>query len=924
VPPTLSGVNQRSAGTVTFLFTDLEGSTRLWEDFPDAMQDALARHDALLRDAILAGNGRIVKMRGDGVHAVFGSAHDALGAAAGAQRAISAEPWGVTGPLRVRIGVHTGDAELREGDYYGTAVNRAARLMDAASGGQILVSLATEELARDTLDHGLEFVDLGEHRLRNLARAERVFQLAGPGLPDDVEPPTWLDVVPGNLPLQVTSFVGREDAVVEIAGAVRTGPLVTITGTGGVGKTRLALQIAGRMLDDYRDGAWICELGVANEEAEAIQVIATSLGVTPRPGMSLEASIVEFLRTKQLLLVLDNCEHLLEVSARFAERVIRGCPDVRVLATSREGLAVHGEQIRPLRSLTMSASDAPDDAAPSDATLLFVDRASAARPGFSVDSGNSRAIAEICRRLDGIPLAIELAAARVVSMNPDEIVTLLDERFRLLTGGRRGAVERHQTLRAAVEWSYSLLTAVEQRVFARLSVFSGSFSGTDATAVVTGDGVDTWDAIETIGGLVTKSMVNTDEAPDGSMRYRLLETLRQFALDRLADIDDPDAWRRRHAVHFAEFAELAGNGFLGSEELAWRPRTMIELDNLRIAVAWSLDRGDHTDRELAIRIVAGLSNEANAGSSLGVGSWSERALPFVDATTPERRAAVLSAASWNALFGGDLELARDRAHAVLGIEPRGFVRAATYVLLSYIAAIQQDYNRVAATLAEGLAVTEADEGDHALVSRVTLLMASAGMRVLGGDDSPEAQRTADEALRAARESGHPTSIANALFVSVFGMWRTDPARAAAIMDESIALVRRGASGVVFGLLLAVRAVAYAEAGDHDRARAHLRESIAFSTDRGDSPTVATAVDYGIQVMSALGELDDAAVFAGAISTPQLSPIDSLPARERTRRDDALARTRAALGDEAYEALFARGAAMSFDEVCRYVVRALET
>jgi len=523
-------VNRRAAGTVTFLFTDLEGSTRLWEDFHDAMQDALARHDALLRDAILARNGRIVKMRGDGVHAVFGSAHDALGAAAGAQRAIAEEPWDATGPLRVRMGVHTGDAELREGDYYGTAVNRAARLMDLAAGGQILVSLATTELARDTLDHGLEFVDLGEHRLRNLARAERVFQLAGPGLPD-VEPPIWLDAVPGNLPLQVTSFIGRDDAVAEIADAVRTGRLVTITGTGGVGKTRIALQIAVLIVDEYRDGAWLCELGVANDDAEAVQVMATALGVTPRPGMSLEASIVEFLRSKQLLLVLDNCEHLLELSARLAERIIRGCPDVRVLATSREGLAVPGEQIHPLRSLAMSAPDAPDDAAPSDAMLLFVDRASAARPGFAVDSGNSRAIAEICRRLDGIPLAIELAAARVVSMNPDEIVTLLDERFRLLTGGRRGAVERHQTLRAAVEWSYSLLTGTEQRVFARLSVFSGSFSGADATAVVTGDGVDSWDAIETIGSLVAKSMVNTDEAPDGSMRYRLLETLRQFALD---------------------------------------------------------------------------------------------------------------------------------------------------------------------------------------------------------------------------------------------------------------------------------------------------------------------------------------------------------------------------------------------------------
>ena len=284
---------------------------------------------------------------------------------------------------------------------------------------------------------------------------------------------------------------------------------------------------------------------------------------------------------------------------------------------------------------------------------------------------------------------------------------------------------------------------------------------------------------------------------------------------------------------------------------------------------------------------------------------------------------MLSAASWNALLGGDLELAlatvRTRCR---DIDPDGFVRAGTYVLLAYIAAIQQDYDRVTATLAEGFAVVDADEGDHALLSRVTLLIASTGLRLLGGDDSPDAERRR-RGPAGARETGHPTSIANALFVSVFGIWRTDPERAAAIMDESIALVRLGASGVVFGLLLAIRAVTYAEAGDHARARAHLRESIVFSTDRGDSPTVATAVDYGIQVMAALGQLDDVAVLAGAISAPQFSPLDSLPPRERTRRDEVLARTWAALGDDSYDAAFARGAAMSLDEVGAYVVRAME-
>ena len=283
---------------------------------------------------------------------------------------------------------------------------------------------------------------------------------------------------------------------------------------------------------------------------------------------------------------------------------------------------------------------------------------------------------------------------------------MLDERFRLLTGGRRSAVERHQTLRAAVDWSYSLLTETEQRVFARLSVFSGSFAAADATAVVTGDGIDTWDVIDVIGSLVAKSMLSTDEARDGSTRYRLLETLRQYALERLDDADDPDVWRRRHAEHYADFAEQAGDGMLGPDELTWRPRAMKEVDNLRSAVSWSLDREDPDDRELAVRIVAGLSNEANSGRTLEVGAWAERALPAAEHSTPQRRALVLNAAAWNALLTGDLELAQERGEAVLREEVVGFVHAIARVQLAYVAAIHDDYDRVMTTLGDGLIVAD--------------------------------------------------------------------------------------------------------------------------------------------------------------------------------------------------------------------------
>ena len=523
-------------GTVTFLFTDLEGSTRLWEQHPEAMKPALARHDEILRDAIAAHNGHVVKMTGDGAHAAFGDATSAVLAAHDAQLALGRESWDVTGPLRVRMGIHTGHAEARDGDYFGSAVNRAARLMSVAHGGQVVVSLATEELLHDVASDGCELVDLGEHRLRDLTRAERLFQLHAPGLPSTFPSLRTLDAYAGNLPTQLTSFVGRQEELERVTATVRDVRLVTLTGVGGVGKTRLALQAAAEVLPEFPDGAWLCELAAANDPDAMIEVVAAALGVQPRAGTTLDGSIVEFLRTKQLLLVLDNCEHLLDAAATFAERVLRACDGVRVLATSREGLAVEGEQVRPLRSLQ-----------PAGAEQLFTERARAVVPDFSVGSAHADAVTEVCRRLDGIPLAIELAAARVRAMSPEEIASLLDERFRLLTGGRRTAVERHQTLRAMVDWSYSMLDPTERVVFDRLGVFSGSFDATAAAAVVAGDGIEAWDVREALTRLVDRSMVVAEHGEEAVTRYSMLETLRQYARERLDESGEPDAWRRRHA-----------------------------------------------------------------------------------------------------------------------------------------------------------------------------------------------------------------------------------------------------------------------------------------------------------------------------------------------------------------------------------------
>ena len=464
-------------GTVTFLFTDLEGSTRLWEDYPQAMRGALARHDEILRGAVEGQGGVVVKSTGDGLHAAFASAEGALLAAAAGQAGLAAQAFEVTGPLRVRMGIHTGAGDLRDGDYFGPALNRAARLMAVGHGGQVLVSLATEELVRDTLPSELGLVELGEHRLRDLSRAERVFQLRAAGLAAEFPALRSLDALPGNLPVQVTSFVGREQQLTRVARDLREARLVSLTGVGGVGKTRLALAVAAEVAPEYRDGAWLVELaGVRDPDGVPDAVVAT-FGLQPSGGRSATETLLEFLRGKQLLLVLDNCEHLLRVVADLVGSVMRGCPDVRMLATSREGLNVAGEHMLGVPSLGMADEGADlETVAGCDAVVLFVDRARAVRAGFALDDTNVAAVAQVCRRLDGIALAIELAAARVAMLTPNELARRLDQRFRLLAGGQRGVVERHQTLRAAIDWSYDLLSEAEQVLLARLAVFVGGFS----------------------------------------------------------------------------------------------------------------------------------------------------------------------------------------------------------------------------------------------------------------------------------------------------------------------------------------------------------------------------------------------------------------------------------------------------------------
>ncbi len=606
-------MGQRPTGTVTFLFTDVEGSTRLWEEHPDGMRDALARHDAILEEHISNANGFVHSTAGDAYSAAFSDPMDAIDAAIGAQRGLAEADWAVIGSMRVRMAVHTGVAHERGDDYYGPALNRCARILSAAHGGQVVTSSGTEELVRHRLHPGTSLKDLGEHQLKDLGHPEHIFQVVAPGLDADFAELRSLDPSKNNLPLQLTSFVGREDELRDVKKRLLDTRLLTLTGVGGSGKTRLSLQAAAESADNFKDGVWLVELAAVSDQdklpawvAESLRINKGQSGVgaasTPAGAAPVMDQIVDYLRKRQALVILDNCEHLISASADFATYLLRACPDIKILATSREGLGISGETLWQVPSLEMPNRYSVDELSGSgaDALRLFQDRAAAVNPHFEINDETYPYVLKICRRLDGMPLAIELAAARAKSLDVARIADRLDDRFRLLTGGSRTALPRQQTLAAAVEWSYELLEQAEQVFFNRLSAFRGGFTLEAAEQVCEGGAVDEFDIVDHLSSLVDKSMVVWEGTGD---RYRLLETLRQYALGKLKDSGEADETRTKHAHFFLHLAETASPHLRGHEQVDWMERLEGDHENFRAAMAFT---DEHDMSELTARMAAAL------------------------------------------------------------------------------------------------------------------------------------------------------------------------------------------------------------------------------------------------------------------------------------------------------------------------------
>lgn len=778
-------MSELPTGTVTFLFTDLESSTRLWEEHPDAMRDALARHDEILRDAVEVRGGKVVKGTGDGFHAVFGQAEDALAAAVDAQLALDAERWSETGRLRVRMGLHTGTAEARAGDYFGPVLNRAARLAGAAHGGQVVVSEATVGVVRDALPDGVGLEDLGEQRLRDLSRPERVFQVVHVDLPREFPPLRSLEAVPGNLPVQVTSFVGRGEESERVAATLEQARVVTLTGVGGVGKTRLALHVAGTrsMSAHYRDGCWLCELGAVRDPEAVPDALVAAFGVEPRQGVTVIDALLEYLRTKELLVVLDNCEHLVQPVGELVARIEQSCPSVQVLATSREGLGVAGEWILAVGSLPVAEAGADLEAIRScDAVRLFVERAQSAKADFALDTGNAAAVAHVCRRLDGIPLAIELAAARVTTLSAAELAGRLDQRFRILAGGQRSAVKRHQTLRAAIDWSYELLGEAEQRMLDRLSVFAGGFALDAAEAVTVGEAVERQDVLDLLSALVSRSLVEADtQGPE--TRYRLLETIRDYAQELLDRRGETTRTRNRHAMWYATYAEsVAAAHSAAPDDFEWEDELDREVDNLRAAFTWAVDT---QECDIALRLLGNVPVPGVSNVAVAFRGAAHTAIALPGASEHPNLPAALAVAAWFAYQRSEPDLALRLSDEALAVERRlgttpdaGLLHVRAFIAMG-TGAFDEDIEYM-----QRAADVHRARGDTAGLA-VALGHIAVARTMLG--DHAAAIRDAEEALACARTIDAQGATMTTISLSAYAFAELDPERALALINEAIEL-----------------------------------------------------------------------------------------------------------------------------------------
>ncbi|HSC98638.1 MAG TPA: adenylate/guanylate cyclase domain-containing protein [Casimicrobiaceae bacterium] len=866
------------ADTVAILFSDLDGSSRLWEQHPEAMTEALALHDAIAHAAVEGNGGVVVKTMGDGLFAAFEDAVDGMRAAIAFQRALAEQATTGAIALRARIGLHAGPVERRGADLFGDAVNRAARIMGAAHGGQVVLSQAVADALSGRLPGDVSLRELGTVRLRDLMRPERLWQVLHPGLRSDFPALRSLEAVPNNLPLQATSFVGREREQAEVAALLGRSRLVTLFGAGGLGKTRLSLQVGAELLERYPDGAWFVELAPLNDPRLVPQAVAGALGLREEPGRPVMEALVRFVADRTLLVILDNCEHLIAACAALAQSLLATGCRLSILASSREPLRIAGEQVYPVSTLPIPGEDDGLDAAQlqrCDAVRLFVDRASAVQPAFRLDERSAGAVAEICRRLDGIPLALELAAARLRTLPVDDVAARLDDRFRLLTGGSRTAQPRQQTLRALIDWSHDLLGANERTLFRRLAVFAGGFTLAAPESVGAGSDLDRGDVLDALASLVEKSLVAFDaEAP----RYRLLETVRQYAQERLEASGERRATRKRHVAYYLDFCERAHHHLGGGpQSREWLAAMDAERENVLSAhEACGADGGDGGDGEAGLRL-----------AYASYPYWLRRGLI-------ETGLRVIGEA-----------LARPGANARTQARCNALHAAGLLSCFAGLYDVAPDYLEESQSIAEEVGLASGTPG------RLQLL----AFALLGRGDWEAARERCEQALVLARQSDNRLQVASAL-CNLGQTYRSagELDKAEALFRESSALADKLANRELVAMNLLSLAMVSISRGSPREAAESAHDAAAIAEDLGLHTAGQTALDVAAGLAASIDVPDEAARFLGA-SQAHLSSSGL----RRDPVDDAfliplMDRARTAIGEAAFAAAEREGRSARYEEV----------
>jgi len=818
-------------GTITLLFSDIEGSSKKWDQHPEAMRVALAQHDRLLREAFELHDGFVFKTVGDAFCVAFETAQDGLAAALEAQRALWRATWEGIDEMKVRMALHTGSPEHRDGDYFGQPLNRVSRILSSAHGGQVLLSLPAEELVRDILPPGVVLRHLGEHRLRDLARPEHLYQLVTPDLPSQFPGLRSLESVPNNLPEQLSTFIGREREMAEVKRLLASTRLLTLTGMGGTGKTRLSVQVAADLFDQFPDGIWMVEFATIDDAAQVIETVAAALDLRQEADRPLTATLTGFLRARRLLLILDNCEHVVAACARLAETLLRACPQLRILASSREPLGIAGETAWPLPPLSLpghwrellDGSLSTEKLLEFEAVRLFIDRASVVRPAFKPTPENIPLIAQICWRLDGIALAIELAAARVRVLTLQQIIERIDDRFHLLTTGSRTAVPRQQTLRSLIDWSHDLLSESERILFRRLAVFARGRTLEAIEAVCADDILPTWDIVDLLTQLVDKSLVYVEKTPEHGARYFVLESIWDYANEKLVAAGERDAIRVQHLDYFMARAEQLEPLLRGPEQRDWLEAMELEDWNFRVALETSLEVPGQVTK--GVRLAAAMHR-------------------FVEVRGLFKDARV--------------SLAALLAHP--DTTPRDAIRARGLAAAGRIAWVADDMPAQLALHTEALEIYR-ELGDD--VGAANMLVDLAFRAIVDGQ-IPEADRLTAEARVLVERVNDPRLAAHFQHVSaVLASGHGDLPGALALDQQSIAGYRRLGDtwrAIIVAWAVGVNATAL---GQFDLARVHLAECLQVGLDLGNQWGLSYPLEAFAALALAEGKLERAARLYGA-------------------------------------------------------------